>query len=140
MCKYASVENKGFARRSLILGLLSALALTGVYHISRPCFAQEPESGFGAIVSDKASAEDVGLPLYPGSKPHKDKSNDSQAARLGLWGDSAGFKLALVKMDSGSVLQESPVEIRQGARLPQPLPSRIGYRAERLLEDSHLRR
>jgi hypothetical protein len=135
MCKYASVENKGFARRSLILGLLSALALTGVYHISRPCFAQEPESGFGAIVSDKASAEDVGLPLYPGSKPHKDKSNDSQAARLGLWGDSAGFKLALVKMDSADSPEKVAAFYRKalskyGKVLDCPNPSPVGSDTE----------
>jgi len=102
MRRYAFVETKGCARLSLVCGLFSSIALVSVYVTSRPCFAQEPQSeGFGAIVSGKASAEDVGLPLYPGSKPYKDESNDSQAARLGLWGSGSGFKLAVVKMNSG---------------------------------------
>jgi hypothetical protein len=102
MWNYASVEIRGFARFSLACGLLSVLALVGVYLVCQPCSAQEPEKGgMGVIVSGKASAEDVGLPLYPGSKPHKDESNDSQAARLGLWGGGSGFKLALVKMETG---------------------------------------
>lgn len=62
---------------------------------------QEPEKeGAGLVINGKASSSDVGLPLYPGSTPHKDDSNDSQSARLGLWGGGAGFKLAVVKMDS----------------------------------------
>lgn len=67
-----------------------------------PALAQkEPEKdGAGIVVSGKASSSDVGLPFYPGSAPHKDDSNDSQAARLGLWGGGSGFKLAVVKMDS----------------------------------------
>jgi hypothetical protein len=54
----------------------------------------------GVIISGKASAQDIGLPFYPGSTPHKDNSDDSPAARLGLWGGGSGFKLAVVKMDS----------------------------------------
>jgi hypothetical protein len=64
-------------------------------------FAQEPEKeGAGVIVSGQAGAKDVGLPLYPGSKPHKENSNESQSARLGLWGGGAGFKMNVVKMES----------------------------------------
>jgi hypothetical protein len=67
-----------------------------------PALAQQkPEKeGAGVIISGKASSSDVGLPFYPGSIPRKDDSNDSQAARLGLWGGGSGFKLAVVKMDS----------------------------------------
>lgn len=104
MLNHALVENKGFAGISLIHGVLGALVLVAVCLMSVPqaCFAQEPEKeGIGAVLSGKASAEDVGLPLYPGSKPHKDKSNDSPAARLGLWGGGSGFKLAVVKMETG---------------------------------------
>jgi hypothetical protein len=39
----------------------------------------------GITVSGQATAKEVGLPVYPGAKPHKDKDNDS-AANLGLWG------------------------------------------------------
>ena len=63
---------------------------------------QEPEKdGAGIEFSGKASSKDVGLPIYPGSTPHKDDANDSQAVRMGLWGEGSGFKLAVVKMDSG---------------------------------------
>ena len=62
---------------------------------------QEPEKdGAGIEFNGKASSKDVGLPIYPGSTPHKDDANDSQAVRMGLWGGGSGFKLAVVKMDS----------------------------------------
>jgi hypothetical protein len=62
--------------------------------------AQEKDSA-GLIVSGNASAKEVGLPIYPGAKPHKDKDNDSPAAQVGLWGSSFGFKMAVMKMESG---------------------------------------
>jgi hypothetical protein len=63
---------------------------------------QGPETDAGLIVSARATAREVGLPIYPGSIPHKDqdKDNDSPAAKLGLWGNSFGFKLVVLKMES----------------------------------------
>jgi hypothetical protein len=58
------------------------------------------------VVSGKASAKDIGLPIYPGSKPHKDKDDDSGGANLGLWGGGAGFKLAVLKMESNDSAEE----------------------------------
>ena len=54
----------------------------------------------GVNLSAKADAKDVGLPIYPGSRPHKDNSDDSSAGKFGLWGGSIGFKLALLKMET----------------------------------------
>jgi hypothetical protein len=62
--------------------------------------AQEKDSA-GLIVSGNASAKEVGLPIYPGAKPHRDKDNDSPAAQIGMWGSTFGFKLAVMKMESG---------------------------------------
>lgn len=63
---------------------------------------QGPETDAGLIVSARATAKEVGLPIYPGSIPHKgqDKDNDSSATKLGLWGTSFGFKLVVLKMES----------------------------------------
>ncbi len=62
--------------------------------------AAQDKDGAGAIISPTASAKDVGLPLYPGSKPYKDKDENSSAANLGLWGGGSGFKLIVIKMES----------------------------------------
>ena len=51
-------------------------------------------------MNKQATAKDVGLPVYPGAKPHKDEKDDSSSVKMGLWGGSFGFKLAVMKMDS----------------------------------------
>jgi hypothetical protein len=58
------------------------------------------QDGAGVTASTKATAKDVGLPLYPGAKPHKDSSNDTNALNVGAWGSSFGFRLAVVKLES----------------------------------------
>jgi len=54
----------------------------------------------GFMASDEAGAKEVGLPIYPGARPHKDKSDDTPAAQLGLWGGNSGFRLVILKMES----------------------------------------
>lgn len=62
---------------------------------------QGPNTDAGLIVSARATAKEVGLPIYPGATPHKDPDkDDSSAANLGLWGNSFGFKLVVLKMES----------------------------------------
>jgi hypothetical protein len=63
---------------------------------------QGPDTDAGLIVSARATAKEVGLPIYPGSRPYKEqgKDDDSPAAKLGLWGNSFGFKLVVLKMES----------------------------------------
>jgi hypothetical protein len=59
----------------------------------------------GAFINQDASAKDVGLPLYPGSKPaidkkSEEKKSDSQSANMGLWLGGTGFQLVVVKMQT----------------------------------------
>ncbi len=58
------------------------------------------QEGFGIVASKRAGAKDVGLPMYPGAREHKDKSEDSPAIKFGLWGGNSGFKLAVLKLES----------------------------------------
>ena len=64
-------------------------------------------SDAGLIISAEATAKEVGLPMYPGARPHKDEAKDSPAAKLGLWGSSFGFKLVVLKLESN----DSPEKI-----------------------------
>lgn len=54
----------------------------------------------GLVIKLEATAKEVGLPLYPGSKPHKDSKDDSSGANVGLWGTTFGFKVVALKMES----------------------------------------
>jgi len=61
---------------------------------------QQDQGGAGVMVSKQATAKEVGLPVYPGAKPHKDEKDDSGAVQMGIWGGSFGFRLAVMKMES----------------------------------------
>lgn len=65
--------------------------------------------GFGVNVSKKAGPREVGLPIYPGARPHRDNSNDDPAVQLGAWGGKSGFKLVVVKLESS----DSPARVAQ---------------------------
>ena len=62
--------------------------------------AKQDQEGAGVVFNKQATAKDVGLPVYPGSKPNKDDKEDSPSVKMGLWGSSFGFKLAVMKMES----------------------------------------
>jgi hypothetical protein len=83
------------ALRSLLtlcsFGVLCLLAL--------PSFGQD-QKGAGITMTADADAKDIGLPLYPGARRHKDKDSDTPGVNLGLWGSGSGFKLAVLKMES----------------------------------------
>jgi hypothetical protein len=63
--------------------------------------------GIGLVANGKADMKDVGLAAYPGSRPYKDKDDDSSTATLGMWGPSSGFHLSMVKFESS----DSPEKI-----------------------------
>lgn len=96
------------------LSLLARLAMLAVVGASLsfalPLAAQEKpdkeatggkgNKGAGIYFNAEADAKDVGLPVYPGARPHKEKENDSESVNMGLWGSSFAFKLAVLKLES----------------------------------------
>ena len=64
-----------------------------------PTPAQAPK-GAGITMAADADSKDIGLPLYPGARRHKDKDEDSAGINFGLWGSGSGMKLAVLKMES----------------------------------------
>ena len=94
-------------RRLLRLPLLAVCGITLIVGCLLPVFGlAHQEKGAGVVLSSEASAKDVGLPVYPGSRRHKDKDDDSAGANLGLWGGGSGFKLVVLKMESDDSLEK----------------------------------
>jgi len=60
----------------------------------------QDKDGAGLTFSKQATSKEVGLPVYAGAKPHKDKKEDSPSVQMGIWGSSFGFKLAVMKLES----------------------------------------
>jgi hypothetical protein len=87
----------------VVLGLLFVAALPLAAQDKKVSGTTESEkrgNSVGFIASKEVSAKDVGLPLYPGARPHKDDPDSSSAVQLGLWGSSSGFKLAVLTLES----------------------------------------
>ena len=84
------------------LPVLAALVLGMSLGAVLPAAAQDTKGSHsaGIVASDEVSAQDLGLPLYPGAHRYKDKSDDSSAVQLGLWGSGSGFKLVVLKLES----------------------------------------
>jgi hypothetical protein len=57
-------------------------------------------NSIGFILSGDAKEEDLGLPIYPGARQHKDDPDESPGLTMGLWGGSSGFKLVVLKLES----------------------------------------
>ena len=87
---------------SLAMALCAACALSAPAAMAQNDQDKKDDGSFsaGVTVNSKADAKAVGLPVYPGSRPHKDNSEDSSAANLGLWGGSIGFKLSVMKLET----------------------------------------
>jgi hypothetical protein len=66
------------------------------------CSAGESNSGGGLELrfNDEATAADVGLPAYPGSKPYKDADESSSAANIRLSTSLFGLKVVGVNLET----------------------------------------
>jgi hypothetical protein len=66
---------------------------------SAACFAQDSDFNLNVHANSHATAEKVGLPVYPGAKIYKDK--DDSSADLGLVFGDFHFSLLAVKYETG---------------------------------------
>ena len=90
--------------------------ICGMLGIALPLAAQErPDhqagsgkgsQGAGIYFNAEAGAKDVGLPVYPGARPYRDKDENQSSVKFGLWGSSFAFKLAVVKLESNDSPQK----------------------------------
>ena len=108
---------RGHLAKCLLRALMGAclVLLCGPLCVSFSLSAQEKAAagkesqGAGIYFNAGANAKDVGLPIYPGARPHKDRDDDKPSAKFGLWGSSFAFKLAVVKLESSDSPQKVAV-------------------------------
>jgi hypothetical protein len=91
------------------LGLLVAITVWATFGLAVQYASAQSDDGAGIEVSKRASSADVGLPIYPGAKPHKNPGSDSDAAQLGVWGGAFGFRLAVMQLESS----DAPTKIAE---------------------------
>ncbi|HYL65455.1 MAG TPA: hypothetical protein VE077_22780, partial [Candidatus Methylomirabilis sp.] len=61
---------------------------------------QGKDTDAGLVISGQPTAKEVGLPVYPGARLHRDEKDDSAGVKLGLWGGLFGFKVVVLKLES----------------------------------------
>src|SRR5207253_11044803 len=86
--------------------LCSALSLAAQEKPDKDSASGKGSQGAGIYFDAEASAKDVGLPIYPGARPHRDKDENQSSGKFGLWGNSFAFKLAVVTLDSNDSPQK----------------------------------
>src|ERR1700730_5941882 len=95
---------RGWARVSLLCAFCAVLV--GMHLVPAPPAkaggnrGPQDKDGAGLTFSKQATSKEVGLPVYPGAKPHKEEKDDSPSVQMGIWGSKFGIKLAVMKMES----------------------------------------
>src|ERR1700735_5937714 len=82
--------------RRLNRAVLPAIALLTAVSYAIPSFAQSSDFNLSMHANSHATAKDIGLPVYPGSSPFKDKDSDS-SADLGFAMNSFLFNLQVAR-------------------------------------------
>ena len=93
---------------------LTAIALIAAVSFALPCRAQNSDFHLDLHANSHATAKDIGLPVYPGATPFKDKDSDSSSADLGLVLNSFHVSLQVASF----VTTASPEQVLEFYRKP----------------------
>ena len=70
--------------RHPIFAVIPVLVLMAAVSLVVPGFAQNSDFNLNVHANSRATPKDIGLPVYPGATPLKDKASDSSSADLGF--------------------------------------------------------
>lgn len=98
------------AKRGIVglAGLLLAASLAGAQS-QKPKEDKtfELKTPFGGMsASGEATAQEAGLPAYPGAKPYKENPSEDPQAKLSFSTSSFEFKLVALKFESGDSVEK----------------------------------
>ena len=98
----------------LIHSFAPAIALLAAVSFAPLCSAQTSDFNLNVHANSHATAKDIGLPVYPGATPFREKDNDSSAADLGIVLNSFHFNLQVASF----VTTASPDQVLEFYRKP----------------------
>src|ERR1700733_15604592 len=100
--------------RRLNRAVLPAIALLTAVSYAIPSFAQSSDFNLNVHANTHATAKDIGLPVYPGATPYKDKDSDSSSADLGFVLNSFHLSVQVASF----VTEDSPERVLTFYRKP----------------------
>ena len=100
--------------RRPICGVIPVIVLMGAFSLTVLSFGQNSDFNLNVHANSHATAKDIGLPVYPGATPFKDKDSDSSSADLLFFLNSFHFSVKAAKF----VTTDSPERILEFYRKP----------------------
>ena len=94
--------------------VLAVIPLLAAVSFAFPCFAQNSDFNLNLHANSHATAKDIGLPMYPGATPFKEKDSDSSSADLGLVLNSLHVNVRVASF----VTTDSPQQVLKFYRKP----------------------
>ena len=94
--------------------LLAITPLLAALSLAFPCLAQNSDFNLNLHANSHATAKDIGLPVYPGAAPFKDKDSDSSAADLGFALNGTVISIQVVSF----VTSDSPQQVLKFYKKP----------------------
>ena len=101
--------------RTGIVGWLAFAIVLALVPFSAVAQSQQagPEKKFeiktpwgGVTASGQAKPQDVGLPLYPGARPLKERPSEDPQVTFSFWTEKEGFKLVVLKYESDERMEK----------------------------------
>jgi hypothetical protein len=100
-------------RRS-IFAVAPAIVLVGAVSFTTLSFGQNSDFNLNVHANSQATAKDIGLPVYPGATPFKEKDSDSSSADLLFQLNSFHFSVKVASF----VTTDSPDHVLEFYRKP----------------------
>ena len=100
--------------RRPMLTVIPVLVLMAPVSFAVPMLAQDSDFNLNVHANSHATAKDIGLPVYPGATPLKDKDSDSASADLGFVLNSFHFSVQAVNF----VTTDSPDQVLEFYKKP----------------------
>jgi hypothetical protein len=94
--------------------VLAVGPLLAAVSFALPCVAQNSDFNLDVHANSHATAKDIGLPVYPGATPFKDKDSNSSSGDLGFLLNSFHFSIKAVSF----VTTDSPEHVLGFYRKP----------------------
>ncbi|MFL6305270.1 MAG: hypothetical protein ACJ72H_17195, partial [Candidatus Sulfotelmatobacter sp.] len=94
--------------------VLAMVPLLASVSFAFPCFAQNSDFNLNLHANSHATAKNIGLPMYPGATPFKEKDSDSSSADLGLVLNSLRVNVQVASF----VTSDSPQQVLRFYRKP----------------------
>ncbi len=115
----------------------AAVCVLALATVSLPALGGDDGWNLSIGANGQAGPKEVGLPIYPGAWPRKDKDGDESAAHVWAMLGSAGMKVAVVKLASNDLPGKIAAFYRPALAKYGPILDCTGRSSGMTISDNH---